>query len=71
MALPKLSELTECPKCGYDEFYQKQSVKGFIYPRRRFDETEADNTELYNSMSCGKLQKTIYCASCQEAIAID
>lgn len=71
MALPKLSELSECPKCGHNEFYQKQSVKGFIYPRKRFDGGEADNTELYNNMGYGALQKTVYCGACQKAIAID
>ncbi len=69
--LPKLSELEQCPHCGYDEFYQKQSVKGFIYTRKRFDGEVADNTEMYNSLSYGELQKTVYCGECQEKIAID
>lgn len=71
MPLPKLSALEECPHCGYDEFYQKQSVKGFIYPRRRFDGGEADNDRLFEHLGLGKMQKTIYCGGCQKKIAIE
>ena len=71
MALPKLSTLSECPHCGYDEFYQQQPVKGHIYPRRRFDGGDTENTGLLDSISFGNVQKTVYCGQCQEKIAID
>lgn len=37
----KFSELTECPFCGYDEFYTTGYVYGTIRCRSRFDGKEA------------------------------
>lgn len=71
MALANLTDLQECPHCGYDEFYTYQTVKGKISYRERFDGEDGDNAEMYNSLSYGKQQKTVYCGSCQSKIARD
>ncbi len=67
----KLTSLENCPYCENDEFYKKQSVKGYVYCRERFDNEEADNTELFNSVEYGTEQKTIYCSACHKKIAVD
>lgn len=71
MALQNLSELEECPYCGYDEFYTYQAVKGKIAHRERFDGGNGDNTQIYDHLDYGKQQKTVYCGNCQAKIARD
>ena len=67
--LPNVSELTECPHCGYDEFFSYQRVSGHVAYRQRFDGDDADNTELHSSINFGKPQIWVFCGSCQEKIA--
>ena len=74
MALSKLSELTECPECGNDEFYTYELVKGKIAWREKFDPDcgeDAGNEHLFDHLQTTKKFKTVYCGNCQKKIAID
>ncbi len=66
--LPNISELTECPLCGGDEYYVIAKPIGTITTRFHYDGRDADNTEMYANL-CEKPQKFVYCSNCQVKIA--
>lgn len=66
--LPNVSELTECPHCGCETFYYKSKVSGIVATHVNFDGSEADNTEMHNSLSYESM-KFVYCSQCQRKIA--
>ena len=59
-----MTELKECPRCGSEEYYMKQSVKGTAYYIFHFDGTEADNSDLYNNLEMTNRWKHPRCAKC-------
>ncbi|WP_457748755.1 hypothetical protein [Sulfurimonas sp.] len=65
---PNISDLTECPLCGGDEYYVIARPIGTIITHYRFDGGDADNTEMYANLS-DKPQKFVYCSNCQVKIA--
>lgn len=62
----KLSELSECPFCGYDEFYETEYVYGTTRWRSRFDGKEADNSDLYDGLRIKDSSGRIYCDNCNK-----
>lgn len=60
----KFSNLTKCPFCGSEEFYTKTYAKGYLFHRERFDEEEADNTDLFESLFYRSMPNKAYCAGC-------
>lgn len=67
--LPPITELSECPNCGGDEFFVMQRYRGQGPYNRRFDRKDAaDNTEMYNCLN-ETAGKTAFCCDCRVAIA--
>lgn len=60
----KFSELDCCPFCGSEEFYTKEYGYGTIYYNERFDGKEADNSELFESLSFKNYSGKAYCRNC-------
>lgn len=63
----KFSELTECPFCGSDEYYTSTYMFGIVDCRVRFDGEEAENGNMYESLS-ERRRKTerAYCVCCEK-----
>lgn len=60
----KFSELTCCPFCGNDEYYEKGYIKGRYCYYYRYDGEEADNSTMYDgtaTYSNGRM----YCSGCK------
>ena len=51
------SNITECPYCGYDEYYIKQYIKGKLSYYKRFDGKEADNSDMYDYLDAKDISK--------------
>ena len=60
----KFSELEECPICGCAEYYSKEYVYGTIRYIERFDEEEAENGQLYDSLNTKNFSGRCYCSNC-------
>lgn len=61
----KISELTECPFCGNDEYFHKIYVNGSTRHYGLFNGGIADNTEFYESIThIGG--KRCYCSNCEK-----
>lgn len=63
--LVNFSSLTECPFCGCDEFYVRQHAKGTIKYYFSFNGSEADNTDMYSTLSVSE-GKNVYCSQCNK-----
>lgn len=62
----KFSELTECPFCGHDEFYEIAPIKGHVYYIMRYDGKEAeDNSSMYDGTSTYPTGR-VYCDNCHK-----
>ena len=62
----KFSELTCCPFCGNDkEYFVKEFVKGYTRYYYRFDGDEADNADMYNTLSSHS-NGSVYCSYCSK-----
>lgn len=59
----KFSDLKCCPFCGSEEFCEKRYARGPVRYYLRFDGKEADNSEMYSSLSYGGSDR-VYCAEC-------
>jgi hypothetical protein len=64
----KFSELEECPICGCAEYYSKEYVYGTIRYIERFDEEEAENGQLYDSLSTKNFSGRCYCSDCDSCL---
>lgn len=62
----KLTELTECPFCGCDEYYTKQYVYGTLRYNERFDGKETNNAELYEGLYSKNYSGRAYCSKCDK-----
>lgn len=67
----KIDVLSCCPFCGSTTFYEIDYPKGPVYYRFNADGSEADNTDMYNSLSFYKRRNDnfIYCDNCHKKIA--
>lgn len=63
----KFSELTECPFCGHDEYYEIAPIRGHVYYILRFDGEEAYNENMYDGTSVYPSGR-VYCDNCREYI---
>ena len=61
------SELSCCPFCGFDEFYEKQYARGPVVFFQRYDGKETDNSTMHESLVYSGSNR-VYCASCQRYI---
>lgn len=63
-------DMTKCPYCGSEEFYIKQSYKGYIEYKMRFDkdENKVTNYELYENATHTNLTKYAYCRECEKRL---
>ena len=68
-ALPTIDTLTECPNCGYDEYYAKDWVAGSQEYATRFDGKQAYNGEMWQGISTVRHGKIAYCSECRKPIA--
>jgi predicted RNA-binding Zn-ribbon protein involved in translation (DUF1610 family) len=58
--------ITECPKCGNDEYYQKGKASGLVVVNSKFspeDDDLVDNCEMYTDVDY-VLGKTKWCNNC-------
>jgi hypothetical protein len=66
--MSKENIVNSCPYCSSEEgFYLKGFMKGRYIYRFNYDGSEAENGDLYDSLSC-KEGKTAYCQSCHKII---
>lgn len=56
-------DLWECPICGCDTFYVKQHAEGIIKYRFCADGSEADNEDMYDTLTVTG-GKRVYCCDC-------
>ena len=60
----KFSELTHCPFCGSDEqYFQKELIHGYTRYYRCFNGEEADNSQMYDTVSSHSNGR-VYCGDC-------
>ena len=62
------SNITECPYCGYDEYYIKQYIKGKLSYYKRFDGKEADNSDMYDYLDAKNISKYAWCGWCHKRL---
>lgn len=61
-------EMKECPYCGNDEFYVRQSFKGTCDYNYRFDGKPAENGEMWDNASMKDLTKYAHCNNCEKRL---
>lgn len=61
-------EMKECPYCGHDEFYIKQSYSGVCNYYYRYDGEAAYNAEMYDGSTFIDLRKYAYCGDCNKRL---
>ena len=61
----KFEELTCCPFCGCDQYYEKQYARGPVIFRMRYDSEQADNSEMYDSIDF-TFSGRVYCDNCDQ-----
>lgn len=63
-------EMKECPYCGNDEFYIRQSYSGTCNYYMRFDmrNEKTENGEIYQGASHKDLTKYAYCSDCDKRL---
>lgn len=60
----------ECPYCGGDIFYKKESCYGkyeFYFSYNKDDDV-VDNSSMYNTLSHKDIGKFIYCDNCNKKL---
>lgn len=60
--------IKECPYCGSEEYYQKESYKGFREFRMRFDGEEADNSDMWDGAVEKLISKYAWCCECHRRL---
>ncbi len=63
-----ITELKECPYCGFDEYIIYSKPVGKMSYRQKFDGSEADNSGMMESLS-NIPEKFVYCGKCFKKIA--
>jgi hypothetical protein len=58
----------ECPYCGSEEYYIKQSFKGTGNYYIRFDGKETENGEFYDNAQYKNKSKYAWCAECRKRL---
>jgi hypothetical protein len=62
------SPIDKCPYCGSDDgYYTKEQVHGPIQYMYNFDDTETDNSEMYNGLILTG-GKYAYCINCDKRL---
>lgn len=63
-------EMKECPYCGDDEFYIRQSFSGTCNYYMRFDmnNTDVENSEMHQNATYKDLTKYAYCSNCDKRL---
>jgi predicted glycosyltransferase involved in capsule biosynthesis len=68
--LPPITEVKECPYCGNDEFYIRQTYSGTgNYYMSLTNQPGVDNADMYHCLHT-KAGKTAYCQACEKPIAV-
>ena len=61
--------MKECPYCGNEEFYVKQSYSGVCYYNMRIDGGQAGwNGDMYDYATHKDLTKYAYCNNCEKRL---
>ena len=62
-------DMMECPYCGSDEFYVKQSYSGVCRFRMKIDGGQSNNNgEMYDYAIHNDLTKYAYCNQCEKRL---
>ena len=61
-------DIKECPHCGSEEFYVKQSYSGVCNFYMRIDGGQAQNPEMYDYAIHKNLTKYAYCKECEKRL---
>lgn len=61
-------EMRECPYCGSEEFYVKQSFTGTCRYNIRFDGEITENGEMYQYATHTDITKYAYCSDCEKRL---
>lgn len=59
----KFTELSCCPFCGCEEFFEKRWASGPVWYSMRFDGGEGDNSEMYSALTYRGTGR-VYCVEC-------
>lgn len=60
--------MKECPYCGHDEFYIKQSYSGESEFNYRFNGGETNNSEFFDGANIKDTTKYAYCKGCRKRL---
>lgn len=60
--------ITECPYCGYDEFYYNQHMVGNGAMYVRYDGEETDNGCMHETLRYTPIGKFAYCCNCHKRV---
>lgn len=68
--MKNINEFKECPFCGSESYYMKQSYKGTCYYYINFDGSDADNTETHGGAEYKNTSKFAFCSECNKKIGL-
>ena len=60
--------IKECPYCGSEEYYIKQSFTGTCNFRIRFDGKQTDNGDMHDNTLYKNTSKFVYCNDCNKKL---
>ena len=59
--------ITECPNCGFDEYYLVCRMSGTGASHYRYDGGEAENSQMHDCLKYTD-GKIAYCSNCQKKL---
>lgn len=69
MKLTNGKTLSECPHCGYSEYFVKVRMHGSSEYNTRFDGAFGDNTDLHDCLKYTE-GKIAYCTNCRKRLGV-
>jgi len=64
-----IKPITECPYCGYDEYYVITYISGKSATWYKYNGEHGDNSEMHETLKY-KENKTMFCANCFKKVGV-
>lgn len=60
--------IKKCPYCEHDEYFTKETYKGTCEFRFRYDQGEADNSDMFDGAVYKRASKYAWCCKCYKRL---